>query len=124
MAKYSKRSIQRIEECHENLQLIAYELIHHMDVIVLCGHRNQADQDRAFAQGKSKLKWPKSKHNKTPSMAIDIAPYNPKTTVDWNDIVQFEIMCGLIKQIAKELGIKIRQGKDFSFKDWVHTELV
>lgn len=120
MAKYSKRSLDRIHECDERLQLIAGELIHRMDVTVLCGHRGEAEQNKAFKEGKSKLQWPDSKHNKMPSLAIDIAPY----PIDWNDIARFKIMCEYILDIANELGIKIRQGRDFSFVDWVHTELL
>lgn len=119
--KYSKKSIERIEECDERLQLIAYELIHRMDVTVLCGHRNKADQNKAFDTGKSRLRWPNGKHNSLPSKAIDIAPY----PIDWNNIGRFKIMCNHIERIAKELGIKVRMGRDFkSLVDWPHTELV
>ena len=43
--------------------------------MIVCGHRNKEDQNKAFAEGKSKLKWPKGKHNKLPSQAVDAAPY-------------------------------------------------
>lgn len=119
--KYSKKSIERIEECDERLQLIAYELIHRMDVSVLCGHRNKKDQDAAFAAGKSRLRWPNGKHNKWPSQAIDIAPY----PINWNNIKRFEVMLKHVTDIAKELKIKIRLGRDFkSLKDYPHVELV
>ncbi len=118
--KYSKRSITNIEQCDERLQLIAYELIHRMDVIVICGHRNKADQNAAYNSGKSRLKWPMGKHNKLPSLAFDVVPY----PVNWDKIEPFKVMCRHIEQIAKELGIKIRLGRDFSFKDWPHVELV
>lgn len=124
MPRYSKRSIQRIEECHENLQLIAYELIHRMDVIVLCGHRGEREQNAAYDRGNSKLRYPRSKHNSLPSRAIDIAPYTPGIIVDWKDLKKFAIMCDHIKHIADQLGIKIRQGRYFSFHDWPHTEIV
>lgn len=121
MAKYSKKSIERIEECDEKLQLIAYELIHRMDVMVLCGHRNKADQNKAFDTGKSRLRWPNGKHNSFPSKAIDIAPY----PIDWNNLGRFKVMCNHVEQIAKELGIKVRMGRDFkSLVDWPHVELV
>jgi hypothetical protein len=32
-------------------------------------------------------------------------------------------MCEHVEEIAKRLGIKIRLGRDFSFKDWPHIEL-
>lgn len=117
---FSARSMKRIQECHPNLQRIALELIKELDVVVLCGHRNKEDQDKAVHDGASKLRWPHSKHNKTPSMAIDMAPY----PIDWSNIPRFEDMCNRILKIANRLNITIRQGRDFSFRDYPHTELV
>ena len=34
--------------------------------------RDEADQDQALAEGKTKLVWPNSAHNKTPAMALDL----------------------------------------------------
>lgn len=120
MFKYGKRSLTNIAQCHPDLQRIANELIKRMDVMVICGHRGQRDQDEAYRTGKSKLKWPNSKHNKIPSQAMDVVPY----PLDWNDLGRFKEMCGHVEAIAKELGIKIRLGRDFSFHDWPHIELV
>ncbi len=118
--KYSKRSIERIEQCDERLQLIAYELIHRMDVTVLCGHRNKADQNAAFAAGKSRLRWPNGKHNRFPSHAIDIAPF----PIDWKNLGRFREMCKHVETISKELGLKIRLGRDFKgLVDMPHIEL-
>lgn len=117
---YSKLSLKRIAECEEPLQRIALELIKEMDVTVLCGHRGKAEQDEAFRTKRSKLKWPKSKHNSTPSRAIDIAPW----PISWSNLHKFEEMCDRIAAIAKRLKIPIRQGRDFSFHDYPHTELV
>lgn len=116
---FGKKSLERLSECHPDLQAIANELIKEIDVTVLCGHRGEKEQAAAFIAGKSKLQWPRSKHNKTPSEAMDIAPY----PVSWTDIGRFQDMCIRIERIAKQLGIKIRLGKDFSFKDWPHVEL-
>ncbi len=116
---FSDRSLKRLHECHPDLQKIALELIKELDVIVLCGHRGQEEQNAAYHDGKSKLKYPHSKHNSTPSHAVDLAPY----PIDWNNIPRFQHMCDRIKVIAHRLGINIRQGRDFSFRDYVHTEL-
>jgi hypothetical protein len=32
-------------------------------------------------------------------------------------------MCDHVERIAKEKGIKVRMGRDFSFKDYPHVEL-
>jgi peptidoglycan L-alanyl-D-glutamate endopeptidase CwlK len=117
MAKYnySKLSLKRISECAEPLQLIAQELIKEMDVTVLCGHRSKEEQDRCFKLGTSKLQWPRSKHNKTPSQAIDIVPF----PIQWKDLGPYREMRERIAKIAKRLGVKIR----IIDWDWPHTEL-
>jgi len=114
--KFSKRSLSRIEECHPDLQKIAHQLIKEMDVTVLCGHRGEKEQNEAFKNGYSKLKYPKSKHNKTPSLAIDMAPF----PIDWKARARFVDMREKIRKIAERLGIKIR----FIEWDLPHTELV
>lgn len=117
MAKYnySKLSLKRIAECDPKLQQIAMELIKEMDVTVLCGHRGKEDQEKAVKMGTSKVHWPNSKHNKSPSLAIDIVPF----PIQWKDLKPYEDMRARIGKIAKRLGIKIRT---ISW-DWPHTEL-
>ena len=122
MPKFGKRSKERLATCHEDLQEIMNELIRIMDVTIVCGHRGQKEQDEAFAKGNSKLQFPKSKHNSTPSLAVDVAPYN--NGIDWNDLRSFERMCGIIEGIAHTKGIKIRLGRDFSFSDFPHIEIM
>jgi peptidoglycan L-alanyl-D-glutamate endopeptidase CwlK len=74
------------------------------DVTVLCGHRGKAEQDKAFADGASKLRWPNSKHNQTPSLAVDLAPY----PIDWNNVAAFDVLRGYALGVAARLGIKLR----------------
>lgn len=117
---FSQSSLSRLAECHPDLRRIAHELIKEMNVTVVCGHRDEAQQNLAFAKGMSKLQWPDSKHNKTPSEAMDICPY----PISWGDIQGFLDMCTMIELIAQNLGIKIRLGRDFTFRDLDHVELV
>jgi peptidoglycan LD-endopeptidase CwlK len=117
--KFGKRSLEKLETCHEDLQAIANELIKELDVTILCGHRGEKEQNSAFINGKSKLQFPNSKHNKLPSLAIDIAPY----PIDFGNIGKFLDMCKRVERIAEKLGVKIKLGRDFSFKDYVHFEL-
>lgn len=120
MYKYSKRSLKRISELHPDLQTICFELIKLMDVTILEGHRNKEKQDKAYKDGNSFLKWPNSKHNLTPSLAVDIAPY----PINWTNIERFEYMLGLVQGIAHEKNIRIRLGKDFkNLNDYPHIEL-
>jgi peptidoglycan L-alanyl-D-glutamate endopeptidase CwlK len=120
MAKFSAASTKKLKTCDERLQLIMNELIKELDVIIICGHRNKEDQNKAYAMGKSKLKWPNGKHNKLPSLAVDVMPY----PLDWDDIGRVKDMLKRVERIAKAHGIKLRYGRDFSFKDWNHIELV
>lgn len=75
MRSWSERSRKRLESCHTELQLLANEVLQIHDCSVITGHRGKEDQNRMYAEGKSKLKWPNGKHNSYPSMAIDLAPY-------------------------------------------------
>lgn len=120
MSKYGNKSKERLELAHPDLQKIANDLILLMDVSILCSYRDESEQNAAYSEGKSQLKWPESKHNVSPSMAIDIVPY----PVDWNDLERFEQMCVLIESLAHINNVKIRLGRDFSFKDYSHVELI
>ena len=75
MPSFSENSKIKLNSCHPSLQKIANEAIKQIDFTILCGHRNKIDQLIAFQEGKSKVQWPDSKHNKVPSLAFDIAPY-------------------------------------------------
>lgn len=95
-------------------------------VQVICGYRGKEEQNKAFAEKKTKLEFPKSKHNKFPALAVDIVPdpdRNPKT-ISWVDLTQFELMLKVVESVACDMELKIRLGRDFSFKDWPHVELV
>jgi peptidoglycan L-alanyl-D-glutamate endopeptidase CwlK len=122
----NKTSLAKLNTCHPNIIRLALAVDKVFPIQCICGHRNEKDQDDALRNGYSKLRFPNSKHNKTPSHAGDFVPdpdRNP-ATVEWGDIKSFEMMCLVFEQKADELGIKIRLGRDFSFKDYPHIELV
>lgn len=129
MANFSLLSQQRLGECHPDLQRLFNEVIRHRDCTVICGHRREVEQDEAFESGKSKVEWPNSKHNKYPSMAVDVVPY----PIDWNDRSAFYLFAGFVIGIAKGMGINLRCGadwdgdgkvKDQNFHDLPHFELI
>lgn len=116
-------SAYNLSTCSPNLQRLISEAIRrapkHLDFAVTCGWRNQADQDAAFKAGKSKLRWPKSKHNheyagKPHSLAVDIRPAGVFVADDWNDKLRFARIIGFIEGVAVDLGIRVRLGLDFS----------
>lgn len=117
--KFGSKSRERLNTCDVQLQVLCEAVLQEMDITVLCGHRNEVDQNAAFKSGNSKVQFPNSKHNSFPSKAVDIAPY----PTDWNDIKKFEEMCKLVERVAEKLGIEIKLGRDFSFKDYPHIEL-
>lgn len=81
MPKLGKTSLDRLSTCHEDLIIFCNELIKYYDFTIVCGHRGQEEQDKAYANGYSKVKYPNSKHNSYPSMAVDLAPWEGK--IDW-----------------------------------------
>lgn len=121
MAKFSEKSLQRLSECHEDLQRVMNEVIKEIDITVLCGYRGEEEQMEAYRSGNSKAKFGQSKHNHSPSLAVDVAPY----PIDWDDISRFKEMGEIVLRKADELGIKLRWGGDFkSLKDYPHFELI
>lgn len=136
MPEFSKVSKERLSGCHPDLITLMNSAIDDYDFTIICGYRSQKDQDKAYNEGKSKLKYPDSKHNLIPSMAVDIAPVkyfdNGGVWIDWDDLQSFFDLHEVIKSHAKELGIKIRWGGDWDgnpltrnkFNDFPHYELI
>ncbi|MDF1546117.1 MAG: M15 family peptidase [bacterium] len=129
MPKFSERSLAKLETCDIRLARLFMKVVEHYDCSVLCGHRPQEIQDYAFEHGNSKLKWPDSKHNTKPSLAVDLAPY----PIDWEDALRFAHFAGYVKAIADRMGYAIRWGGDWdsdgstndqNFMDLGHFEIL
>jgi len=138
MNHFSETSKQRLETCHKDLKVLFAHVIQDYDCTIICGHREKADQDKAFAEGKSKLKYPQSKHNKIPSLAVDAAPYEKGQGIDWKPR-QMAFFAGYVKGVADRLyhiGVishRIRLGIDWdsdydiddeTFIDAPHFEII
>jgi len=127
MPRFGRTSTARLKTCHKDIQRVLKEAIKVVDFSVLEGHRGRELQNLYYSQGKSKLRFPKSKHNKTPSRAVDIVPY----PIDWNDSKRFILLAGIVLGIAHKMGVGIRWGGDWnrdfkfneSFFDAPHFEL-
>jgi peptidoglycan LD-endopeptidase CwlK len=128
MGTFSTASLERLTHVHPDLRRVFEEVVKHYDCSILCGHRGEEEQHIAFAQGRSKLDWPDSKHNGLPSKAVDAAPY----PVDWNDAKRFYLFAGFVLGTAKQMGVNLRWGGDWDrdwdlsdnrFNDWPHFEL-
>ena len=128
MPQYSQSSQNRLNTCDKRLQDLFNEVIKHVDCTIVCGHRNQEDQEEAFRTGHSKVRWPNSKHNSVPSLAVDVVPY----PMDWENMQRMLHFAGFVRGIASQMGVKIRCGcdwngnfdpKDENFLDVPHFEI-
>ncbi len=121
MPTFSKKSLDKLATVDRRLYDICSEAIKLTDFTIICGYRGKEEQDAAFATGNSKFQFPNSKHNTSPSQAIDIAPY----PVDWDDIERFKRLAIVIKKCASDSGIGVSWGGDWKkFKDYPHWELI
>ena len=128
MPRFSKTSREILGTCHPDLQVLFLHVVKTFDCSVITGHRKKSVQNELFEIGRTQLKYPKSKHNSDPSMAVDVAPY----PINWDDINRFYYFAGYVKGIANELNFNIRWGgdwdndtqiKDQTFIDLPHYEL-
>jgi len=129
MPRYSARSEQNISEAHPALQAVFRRVLETFDHTVIEGYRGKAEQNAAFDAGRSKLRFPQSMHNRTPSLAVDVCPY----PIDWQDHRRFYLFAGYVLATAREMGVTLRWGGDWdgdflwtdqTFHDLPHFELL
>ena len=122
MPSFSETGKKRLADCDLRLQSIFNEAVKDMDMTIVTGYRGQEEQDKAFADGRSMLKYPNGKHNQCPSLAVDACPY----PYDWEkNEPDIKILADHIKATAKKLEIDIVWGGDWKggFVDTDHFEL-
>ena len=128
MAKFGKRSKERLATCDERLQKVFNEVIKYVDCSVLEGHRSAERQDKLYEEGKTKVRYPKGRHNASPSLAVDVVPY----PIDWHDRERFHLFSGFVLGLARGMGINLRWGGDWDqdfevadnrFDDFPHFEI-
>lgn len=125
--KFSRLSLNRLDTCDPVLQALMIKALKDKrcpcDFTIVSGHRGKEEQNKAYRNGYSKLKFPQSKHNSRPSKAVDICPYvNGK--LDWKSITNFKNLGNHILTIAKENDISVTWGGNWKkFKDYPHYEL-
>ena len=136
MAEFGSTSLRRIRSCHTVLETLFTRIVAKRDIAIAEGERDEAKQNLYFAKELSKVKYPDSKHNSSPSMAADVCPY-PEM---WDSIPAFKEIRALVlaewKLMEKEGltgGYDLRHGADWdsdgdttdqTFMDWPHWELV
>lgn len=138
MPAFGKTSEARLATCHPDLQRLFREVVKWFDCTVLEGHRSVERQQDLYASGRTKPGpiltkcdgvTVLSKHNREPSLAVDVAPY----PVDWQDRDRFYFFAGFVKATALMLEIPVRWGGDWDgdtevrderFVDLPHWELL
>lgn len=83
MYYFGASSKERLAECTVEIQTVLNLAIEVTDFSVVCGHRNQVDQNVAYERGFSRLVWPNSDHNAFPSPAVDVVPWSDKYGALW-----------------------------------------
>ncbi len=120
MPKFGSKSLEKLSTCDKRLQLVFNEVVKTVDCSVLEGHRGKARQNALYFEGKSKVKYPKGRHNANPSRAVDVVPY----PVDWDDRERFHLFAGFVIGTASQLGIKLRWGGDWNINWFVDDNKV
>ena len=116
MFKLGKASTRKLNTVHADLQTVLIEAIatSKIDFSIIWGHRGEKAQNAAVAAGNSPLLYPRSKHNKLPSLAFDVAPYYSKNPhIRWQETSDFKKLGKHIMATAKKLDIHIRWGHDW-----------
>jgi peptidoglycan LD-endopeptidase CwlK len=138
--QWSNRSQLHYDTLHPDLQVMCDTVLVYHDCSILYGHRDKNTQNSLYNDGKSKLKYPQSKHNALPSEAVDLIPYrkgyNPYGNA--SEARYGSYFCGLVLGIADrlyaegEMSMRIRWGGNWStqrnkpfakFYDGYHFEL-
>lgn len=101
-----------------------------VDFTVYESTRTKAEQNRLYRLGHTRVKWPGSSHNSTPSDASDVAPFIAGK-ISWQER-DCMYLAGIILAAAKVIGVTIRWGGDWNrngipiidqnFNDLVHYE--
>ena len=136
MATFGKTSNRRLDTAHNIFQVLMRRVVARRDCSCTEGFRDEVKQNFYFKKKTSKVKWPNSKHNSEPSMAVDITPYpemwdSKSAFFELRDIIleEWEIM----QQQSVTEGFELRWGGDWdsdgdfddqTFMDYPHWELV
>jgi len=128
MPKFGKRSLKNLATCDGKLQQVFNEVIKYIDCSVLEGHSSEERQDKLYDEGKTKVRFPKGRHNSFPSRAVDVTPY----PVDWSDRERQTLFAGFVLGMARGMDINLRWGGDWDqdfevadnrFDDFPHFEV-
>ena len=125
-------------------EIMNFVLVTVADISLISGRRDEEEQNKLFKEGKSKHRYPRSKHNTFPfSQAVDFQPY-PMPNIDAHDPkirererkrlwAALAYVAGAARVFAYANGHVIRWGGDWdmdgdltdqNFDDLFHLELI
>ena len=128
---FDANSLKHLKFIHPDLQLVLLESRKRYDFIITDSVRGKKKQQQALKDGFSTVEFGESPHNYNPCPVADIAPAPYKLYRD-NIPRYIELQIRIIKVVAAELKIPIRQGLDWNrngiltdekFRDYPHVEL-
>lgn len=126
MPSFSKASKSKLETCHADIQRVMNEVIREKDCTIICGARTQKEQQKAFAEGFSKIdgvaqiSMHQISKDRPKSLAVDVLPY----PINWNDVEGHTEFARFVLATAKRLNVNLVWGGDWkTFKDRPHFEL-
>ena len=117
MASFGKTSMSRLITCERDIQTIFLEVVKEFDCSAISGHRPPEEQFELYKKGRKLVRseWvvddkskivtykdgtiKKSKHNFSPSKALDIVPY----PIDWNDIDRMKTLYDVVLRVQERL---------------------
>jgi len=120
--KWSARSLKNLEGIHPHLRAVMDAALQSsaIDFIVIEGLRTKERQAQLVREGASRTM--NSRH--LTGHAVDLLPIDPKDKKGKFDWSLYHALAPAVKQAAKELGVNITWGGDWtSFRDGPHFEL-
>jgi hypothetical protein len=129
MKELNQESLENLGTCCFELQRLFIEVSQNEFCKVLCGFRGEGPQNELFKSGNSEKKFPNSKHNVFPSLAVDVIPFNEQAPVPSRERLNY--FGGYVKGVADQLGLKINWGAFMLYFDesgpyspYCHFELI
>ena len=133
--KFGRKSVMNYAQLSLKLKRVSARVLDYgiIDFSIDCAYRSRGEQNRLFDIGRSKVIWPRSKHNHLPAIAMDLVSYVAGKS-SWNKL-HCCFLAGLVQAAAIEItGEKLRWGgnwdmdhepiTDQDFQDLVHFEEV
>lgn len=115
--RFSQKSIGNLTTCTLNIQLVLSEALARglIDFGILWGHRSEFEQDKVYPKY-SNAPWPTSKHNRIPSLAVDVFPWI-NGHIPWEeddpDYWSWDYLAGNIMTCGEKLGLPLKWGRFF-----------